>query len=54
MPEEADKPSESDTPETPFDRFQSLLGKFVKVPKKEVDKQEAAYQRKQSKKKRGK
>jgi hypothetical protein len=37
-------------PEVPFDRFKSLLGKLVKVPKKEIDKKESAYQRKQAKK----
>ena len=35
---------------TPFDRFRSLLGKLMKVPKKEVDRKEAAHQRKRAKK----
>ncbi len=35
---------------TPFDRFKELTRKLVAVPKKEVDKREAAYQRHKAKK----
>jgi hypothetical protein len=46
MKDKDDKSSEA----TPFDRFRSLVSKIVKVPKKEVDRKEAAYQRKRVKK----
>jgi hypothetical protein len=38
-------------PEAPFDRFKELTRKLASVPKKEVDKKEAAYQRKKARKK---
>ena len=47
MTDKADKPPEAGTP---FERFRNLLGKLVKVPKKEVDRKEAAYQRQRAKK----
>jgi hypothetical protein len=34
---------------TPFDQFKELTRKLVRVPKKEVDAKEAAYQRKKAK-----
>ena len=43
-----DKPPEEGSP---FDRFKELAGKLVRVPKKEVDKKEAAYQRTKTKRK---
>jgi hypothetical protein len=36
---------------SPFDCFKQLTAKLVKVPKKEVDAKEAAYQRKKARKK---
>jgi hypothetical protein len=41
-------PAQSCSP-TPFDRFKDLVGKLLSVPKKEVDKKEAEYQRKKAK-----
>jgi hypothetical protein len=46
MSNATDKPSEP----SPFDRFRSLAGRLVQVPKKDVDKKEAAYKRKRAKK----
>jgi hypothetical protein len=37
---------------TAFDRFKALAGNLVRVPKKEADRKEAAYQRKKARKKR--
>lgn len=37
--------------ETPFDRFKTLAGKLVRVPKKDVDRKEAEYQRKKARRK---
>jgi hypothetical protein len=34
-----------------FDRFKELARKLVRVPKKEVDRKEAAYQRRKAKRK---
>lgn len=39
--------------EKPFDAFKDLATKLVKVPKKEVDKAEAAYKREHKHPKRG-
>jgi hypothetical protein len=36
---------------TPFDQFKDLTRKLVRVPKKEVDAKEAAYQRKKARRK---
>ena len=36
---------------TPFDQFKELTRKLVRVPKKEVDAKEAAYQRSKAKRK---
>lgn len=42
-------------PVTPFDAFKALAGKLVRVPKAELDKAEAKYQRaKVKRRKRGK
>jgi hypothetical protein len=46
MKEPSDKPSEP----SPFDAFRDLTAKLVRVPKKEVDRKEAAYKRKRAKK----
>jgi len=35
---------------TPFDQFKELTRKLVRVPKKEVDAKEAAYQQKKRRK----
>ena len=42
----------SEDAKTAFDRFKSLATKLVRVPKKEIAKKEAAYQRKKARKKR--
>jgi hypothetical protein len=34
-----------------FNRFKELTNKLVQIPKKEIDKKEAAYQRKKARKK---
>ena len=34
-----------------FDRFKELASKLIRVPKKEVDRKEAAYQRHKAKRK---
>jgi hypothetical protein len=44
--------SEKQNGETAFDRFKELARKLVRVPKKEVDRKEAAYQRRKEKRKR--
>jgi hypothetical protein len=44
--------SEKQNGETSFDRFKELARKLVRVPKKEVDRKEAAYQRQKAKRKR--
>jgi hypothetical protein len=41
MKEPDDKPPDTGTP---FDKFKALLGKLVRVPKKEVDRKEVEYQ----------
>ena len=44
---------EQDAPQpVPFDRFKDLTRRLVSVPKKEVDKKEAAWQKKRAAKKR--
>ena len=35
----------------PFDRFQELTKRLVAVPKKEIDRKEAAYQRRKARRK---
>jgi hypothetical protein len=45
-------PSEEDSAEKNFHRFKELTKKLVSVPKKEVDKKEAAYQRRKANRKR--
>ena len=49
MDDHDSKPQNGDKP---FDRFKALAGKLVRVPKKEVDRKEAAYQRKRARKRR--
>jgi hypothetical protein len=44
--------SEKENDRTSFDRFKELTRKLVSVPKKEVDRKEAAYQRRKAKRKR--
>jgi hypothetical protein len=44
--------SEKENDRSAFDRFKELAGKLVRVPKKEVDRKEAAYQRRKAKRKR--
>ncbi len=44
--------SEKQNGRTDFDRFKELAGKLVRVPKKEVDRKEVAYQRRKAKRKR--
>lgn len=38
-------------PESDFDRFKDFVKKIISVPKEEIDKQEAKYQRHQAMKK---
>jgi len=40
------------SPPTPFQQFKEFTRKLVSVPKKEIDKKEAAYQRRRAKRKR--
>jgi hypothetical protein len=40
-----EKSGTADKSPMPFDTFKALTGKLVRVPKKEVDAKEAAYQR---------
>ena len=47
----AKTPSDHDS-RTPFDRFRDLTGKLMKVPKKEVEKKEAAWRKRKAKRKR--
>jgi hypothetical protein len=49
MSETNGKPPET---ATAFDRFRGLASNLVKVPKKEVDRKEVAYQRQKAKRKR--
>jgi hypothetical protein len=44
------KPKDEDKP---FERFRELVRRLVQVPKKELDKLEAAYQRRKAKRKHG-
>jgi hypothetical protein len=46
-----EKSGTADKSPTPFDNFKALAGKLVRVPKKEVDAKEAAYQRAKAKRK---
>jgi hypothetical protein len=45
-----EKSGTADKSPSPFDRFKALTGKLVRVPKKEVDAKEAAYQQKKRRK----
>ncbi len=47
-----DSPPSSREP-TPFEKFRELTKKVIAVPKSEVDKREAEWQRERAKKKRG-
>jgi hypothetical protein len=43
-----------DSEPSPFERFDKLLRRVVSVPKKEIDKREAAYKRQRAHKKKSK
>jgi len=46
------KPKPTKPPSEEYSRFESLVNEVISVPKSEIDKREAAYQRKKAAKKR--
>jgi hypothetical protein len=47
---ESDPPPDAKPAPAPFDAFQDLTRRLLAVPKEEIDKREAEYQREQAKK----